>query len=110
VIAEERYLDGQGALFPDVAAAWDEQVKSTEAIADIAVRLAELDGVPAALPPDPEAASRRTAELVADLVEPAKATALDKLGEGHRSFGIANAWVRTKLGAASGPAPDTPSP
>jgi hypothetical protein len=49
------------------------------------------------VPPDPEALSRRTTELVADLVEPAKAEALEKLGEGDRALGIANAWVRTKL-------------
>jgi hypothetical protein len=53
--------------------------------------------VPAALPPDPEAASRRTTELVADLVEPAKATALEKLGEGRQALDIANDWVRSKL-------------
>jgi len=34
---------------------------------------------------------------VADLVEPAKADALEKLGEGQRAHGIANAWLRTKL-------------
>jgi len=63
----------------------------------MAVRVAEFDGVPAAVPPDPEALSRRTTELVADLVEPAKSDALEKLGEGDRALGIANAWVRTKL-------------
>jgi hypothetical protein len=96
-IVEERYLDGHDALFPDVAGAWDEQLKNTEVIAAAAVRLAELDGVPPLVPPDPEALSRRTTELVADLVEPAKAEALEKLGEGDRALGIANAWVRTKL-------------
>ena len=34
---------------------------------------------------------------MADLVEPAKAAALDKLDEGQRALGIANAWLRTKL-------------
>ena len=63
----------------------------------MAVRLAELDGVPPAVPGDPEALSRRPTELVADLVEPAKSAALDKLGEGQRALGIANAWLRTKL-------------
>ncbi len=96
-IVEGRYLDGHAALFPDVAAAWEQQVRSTEAIADMAVRLAELDGVPAASLPDPEALSRRIAELVADLVEPAKAEALEKLGEGRQALGIAAGWVRTKL-------------
>jgi hypothetical protein len=41
--------------------------------------LAEFDRVPAAVRPDPEAISRRTAELVADLVEPATSDALEKL-------------------------------
>ena len=102
-IVEERYLDGHAALFPDVAAAWDEQLKRTQALADMAVRLAELDGVPAALPPDPEALSRRTAELVADLVEPAKSDALEKLGEGNAALGIAAGWVRAKLAPLSTP-------
>jgi hypothetical protein len=93
---EGRYLDGHGALFPDVAAAWDEQVKDTEMIADAAARLAEFDGVPPPAPPDPEAFSRRTMELVSDLVEPAKAEALEKLGEGDRALGIAAGWVRPK--------------
>jgi hypothetical protein len=41
--------------------------------------LAEFDRVPAAVPPDPGAISRRAAELVTDLVEPAKSSALEKL-------------------------------
>jgi|BarGraNGADG00212_1021973.scaffolds.fasta_scaffold04520_4 hypothetical protein len=96
-LVEERYLEGHSALFPDVAAAWDEQLKDTEVIADAAVRLAEVAGVPPATPPDPEVFSRRTTELVADLVEPVKADALETLGEGRQALGIANAWVRTKL-------------
>ena len=95
---EGRYLDGHAALFPDVARSWEEQVKSTGEIADMAVLLAGLDGVPPAAPPDPEALPARTAELVADLVEPAKAEALEKLDEGRRALGIASDWVRTKLG------------
>jgi hypothetical protein len=109
-IAQVRYLDGHGALFPDVARAWGEQVRSTEIIADMAVRLAVLDGVPPSAPPDPEALSRRTAELVADLVEPAKSDALDKLGEGAPALDIAVRWLRPKLVAAPIPVPDTPSP
>jgi hypothetical protein len=45
-------------------------------------RLAELDGLPGAAAGDSEAMPRRTTEFVADLVEPAKAAALDKLDEG----------------------------
>jgi hypothetical protein len=67
------------------------------------VRAAELDGLPPAVPADPEALSRRPTELVADLVEPAKAEALEKLGESERAFGIANTWVRTKLASRAAP-------
>lgn len=109
-IAQVQYLDGHAALFPDVAEAWAEQVKSTQALAAMAVRLAELDGVTPAVPQDPEAVSLRTSELVADLVEPAKATALDKLGEGGQALGIATGWLRTRLGAAPVPVPDPRSP
>ena len=72
--------------------------------------LAEFDRVPAAVPPDPETFCARTTELVADLVEPAKAEALEKLGEGHQALETANAWVRTKLGRALAWAPEAPSP
>jgi hypothetical protein len=94
---EERYLAGHTALFPDAVTAWDEQLRSTETLAAVACRLAELDGVPPAELPDPEAASARVTGLVADLVEPAKATALEKLGEGEQSLAIATAWLRPKL-------------
>jgi len=66
----------------------------------MAVRLAELGGVPPAVPPDPESLSLRTRELVADLIEPARADALEKLGEGKRAFDLAQAWLRTKLVAS----------
>jgi hypothetical protein len=107
-IVESRYLDGHAALFPDVAAAWEDQVKRTQALADMAVRRAALDGVPAAPPQVSEALSQRTTELVADLIEPAKADALEKLGEGRQALGIATGWVRAKLDPA--PMPETPSP
>jgi hypothetical protein len=98
-LVQERYLDGHTALFPAVAAAWEEQIHSTQVIAAMAVRMAELDGARAAPAPDPETLSRRTTELIADLVEPAKSETLDKLGEGARSLGVAAGWVRTKLHA-----------
>jgi hypothetical protein len=97
-IVESHYLDGHGTLFPDAESAWVDQVRSTQMIADMAVRLAEIDGVPPHDLPDPEAAFRRTAELVADLVEPAKSTASEKLGEGEQAIGIAAGWLRTRAG------------
>jgi hypothetical protein len=77
--------------------AWDEQRKSTETLADLACRLAELDGVPPAELADSGAVAARAAELVADLLEPAKATALEKLGEGSQSLAVAIGWLRPKL-------------
>jgi hypothetical protein len=95
-VVEGRYLDGHAALFPDVAHAWDEQVGSTKVIAEVAARLAELEGASPPVPPGP-VPSHRTAELVTDLVEPAKADALEKLDEGRRAFGIATGWLRSRL-------------
>jgi hypothetical protein len=96
-VVETRYLAGHTALFPNAVKAWDEQLRNTETLADLACRLAELDGVPPAEPPDPDVHSARVTELVADLVEPAKTTALEKLGEGERAQSIATAWLRPKL-------------
>ena len=96
-IAEERYLASHTALFPDTVQAWDAQLTSIQTIADVACRLAVLDAVPPAEPADPDAVSVRVTELVADLVEPAKTTALEKLGEGEQAQSIATAWLRPKL-------------
>jgi hypothetical protein len=97
-VVETRYLGGHTALFPDAVQAWDAQLTSTQTIADVACRLAVLDAVPPAEPADPDAVSARVTELVADLVEPAKTTALEKLGEGERAQSIATAWLRPKFG------------
>ena len=64
---------------------------------DVACRLAELDGVPPAKPSDPEATAARVTELVADFVEPAETTALEKLDEGRQELTTATAWLRAKL-------------
>jgi hypothetical protein len=98
---EGRYLAGHTALFPDAVTAWAEQLRNTETLADVGCRLAALDGVPPAEPPDPEAASARVTELVADLVEPAKTTALEKLGEGEQALDIAAAWLRRRISLPS---------
>jgi len=70
----------------------------------MAFRLAALEGAlpdsvdepspdePAELPPDPE----DVAAVVADLVEPSKATALEKLGEGRLAHAIATRWLRSR--------------
>jgi hypothetical protein len=53
--------------------------------------------VPPSEPPGLDAAAARVTELVADLVEPAKATALEKLGEGEQALVVAVGWLRPKL-------------
>ena len=94
---EARYLAGHTALFPNAVKAWDEQLRSTETIAGLACRLAELDGVPPAEPADPDAVCIHVTDLVADLVEPAKTTAMEKLGDGEQPHGIAIAWLRSRM-------------
>jgi hypothetical protein len=109
-IVEGRYLDGHGALFPELAARFASQLRSSQEIAAAAVRAAELDGVAPGLPEDPVAFNARVGELVADLVEPAKVEALDKLGEGRRAFDIASHWVRGKLASPGTADDDRPFP
>lgn len=95
---EGRYLDGHAALFPDTVAAWAEQLQMAQTLAVMADRLAELDGAPPLVAPaDSDAVSRRAAVLVADLVEPARVTALDKLDEGRRATTVATRWLRSKF-------------
>jgi hypothetical protein len=94
---EARYLEGHAALFPDIAAAFEAQLRSSQEIAVMAVRTAELDGVEPMPPEDPDALRLRAGQLVADLVEPAKSETLDKLGEGRKALDIAAGWVRAKL-------------
>jgi hypothetical protein len=100
-IVEARYLDGHTALFPELSARFESQLRTSQEVAASAVRAAELDGVEPGPPEDPVAFNTRAGELVADLVEPAKAEALDKLGEGRRAFDIAAGWVRTRVNAAA---------
>ena len=74
------------------------QLTNTETLTGVACRLAELDGVPPAEPPGLDAAAARVTELVADLVEPAKTTALEKLDEGRQALATATGWLRAKFG------------
>jgi hypothetical protein len=99
-LVEGRYLAGHSALFPDAETAWDAQRTRTETLAEVATRLAELDGVPPAEPGPCETADRAL-QLVADLVEPAKATALHELGEGRQAMTIGAAWLAGKLAPES---------
>jgi hypothetical protein len=61
-------------------------------------RLWARPGTGRAEPADCDAVSDRATAPLADLVEPAKSTALDKLGEGERALSIAAPWLRTRLG------------
>jgi hypothetical protein len=61
----------------------------------MADRLAELDGVVSDLD-DEAAVAARVQEILTDLVEPAKVTALEKLGEGERAIRIATGWLRQR--------------
>jgi|ERR1035437_1439622 hypothetical protein len=107
--AEDRRV-GRPALFPDIEAAFEKQLRASQELAVTAMHLAELDGVESPKPDDPEAVTLRASQLVADLVEPAKSTALEKLGEGRPAFDIANARLRTKFAVSATPVPDAPTP
>jgi hypothetical protein len=100
-LAEARYLDGHTALFPDAVRTWDEQVHEGERLAVMADRLAELDGAARPELDIQDAVEARVPALLADLVEPAKVTALEKLGEGDRAFRIATSWLRSRRPAGS---------
>ena len=104
---EGRFLEGHSALFPEVAGAFDEQLRRSQELAVMAMHLAELDGLAPAEPDDPEAVNLRASQLVADLVQPAKSTTLEKLGEGRPAFEIANAWLRDKFAVAITPETQT---
>lgn len=71
-------------------------VASTERLAAMADRLAELDGANPATLDLPNAVATRVPALLADLIETAKATALEKLSEGERAVRLATAWLRAK--------------
>lgn len=73
------------------------------------LRLAELDGVDVTLPgDDDEEASAGIEASLADVVEPAKATALEKLGDGERGLQIARGWLRSKMRSSSDDASQAP--
>jgi hypothetical protein len=93
---EARYLDGHSALFPDMEGVFENQVRQSQQLSVMAADSAELDGVESPESDDPDALEERIGQLVADLVEPAKSEALDKLGEGTRALGIATNWLRKK--------------
>ena len=94
---ERRYLGGHQALFPDRQAEWAEQLLQTQRLGAMAIGLTDKVGVAPPTPPEPEVTASRVERLVAHLVEPARADALEDLGQGRRAFGIAASWVRCRL-------------
>ncbi len=100
-IVEERYLDGHAALFPDAVRGVAERLRLAQGLAVMADRFAELDGVDPAAPIGPDAISARAVVVVADLVEPSRATTLDKLDEGRRALAIATDWLRSKKASSA---------
>lgn len=94
--AAERYLDGREMLFPELASAWDERLTQAREQTALALQVAELDGVGVPETEDADQELRIEAAL-ADLVEPAKVTALEKLGESQRALRIAQGWLRPQL-------------
>jgi hypothetical protein len=101
-VVEERYLDGHAALFPDDTRDAAERLVLARDLGVMAERIAELDGLEPAAPSNPEAMPARVAALVADLVEPSRASTLDKLDDGRSALTIATSWLRSK----KAPAPD----
>jgi hypothetical protein len=96
VRVEARHLGGSPALFPADHRRWTEQRQTSEKLAVMAAVLADLDGVE--LPPPPaEPEDARVETLIDDLVEPARATTLDKMGDGHGAHSIAVRWVASSL-------------
>jgi hypothetical protein len=57
------------ALFLDALKGWDEQRRSTEALADLVCRATELDGTPPARPLGDDAVSARAAECAPTRVD-----------------------------------------
>ena len=96
---ETRYLAGMAADFPAARRAWAEQRTRSEETAVMAMRMAELDGAEPPPPDDQAAFNERVAQLVADLVEPARSKAYDELGDGRRAIELALKWLRPKLAA-----------
>jgi hypothetical protein len=95
-MAEERYLEGRVAVFPDTAQDEAERLHSSMELAVMADAIAETDGLDPVKRTEPEAITARAQVLVSDLVEPARAATLDHLDEGRRGLEIATAWLRSK--------------
>jgi hypothetical protein len=64
----------------------------------MAVRLAELDGIPFDMLSTSEAVARRAEQVITDVVEPARTVALERLDEDRQAAVIATRWLRERVG------------
>ena len=103
---EARYLDGHPALFPAAVTAWDEMLHQATGLAVMADRLAELDGADVAEVDGNDPSADLVERHVADLVEPARSTTLEKLDEGRDAIRVASGWLRSRRRAE--PASEAP--
>jgi hypothetical protein len=92
-IVEQRFLAGQPVLYPSTQLAWDQQFVQTDVIARMAVRQVELEGGEALDGDAPLIPVGRTERFIADLVEPARAKALDLLGDGYGALERLRGWL-----------------
>lgn len=78
-----------------------EQLQQSQRLGAIAIGLTDKEDVAPPMPPAEKIAAARVERQIADVVEPARAEALEDLGQGRRAFGIAASWVRGKLASDS---------
>jgi len=95
---ETKYFEGTSTLSPATLRRWTEQRELSDALVNLIMRLAELDGLDPLPATDPDAFAARVDQLIADHVEPARVKALDEMGDGRRAASIAMRWLTPKLG------------
>jgi hypothetical protein len=96
-----RYFEGREVLFPAVRRRWDELVLECRKLVLLTYRWLELEeltegDMDEAIPDD-----EVVGHWVDDLLQPARAMALEKLDETDRSYALASQWVRSKHDRAS---------
>jgi hypothetical protein len=94
---EARYFEGHPILFPEIDEASAGQTRRTQENAAMLDACAQDEGVAGLTPPTPDDVAALEAQRLADLIEPARSAALDKLGEDERAIAIAAAWLRPRL-------------
>lgn len=94
---EDRYLAGHPALFPATARQWEQQLRESQEMATLTLRLAELDG---AVPIDEERQLAPPSDLIeaciGDLVEVARIKTLDDMGDGRAAVQRTRRWLGQK--------------